>query len=421
MPFRGPQRPKAVAQSARTQPPSDQSARRRSALTMEPDIRRARMLAPEVYLEPRYLARARARIFARSWQLLLDGDRAIEAGEIVPGEALPVDLLLGFLNEPLLLSRDLDGRLHALSNVCTHRGNLLCTARQRTGRLRCSYHGRRFCLDGRFLSMPECDEAVDFPSKSDDLPRLALGSFGPFTFVRLIDPRPAAGAGPETVEDWLRPLTERLGFLPLDGLKFDGARTRHFDVAASWILYVDNYLEGFHIPYVHPELAATLDYQSYATELFPGGVLQVGTAAAGEERFDLPDTSPDRGRAIAAYYYWFFPNLMLNVYPWGISVNVVTPLAVDRTRISFFGYVMDASKTNRGPGAALDLVEQQDEAVVQQVQRGVRSWLYRPGRYAPAREQGVHHFHRMLAAALGKRSSRPAGARSRAPVRVSRP
>jgi choline monooxygenase len=88
---------------------------------------------------------------------------------------------------------------------------------------------------------------------------------------------------------------------------------------------------------------------------------------------------------------------MLNVYPWGVSVNIVRPLAVDRTRVSFLSYVWDPAKVDRGASADLDRVEHQDEAVVESVQRGMRSRLYRGGRYAPRHESGTHHFHRLLA------------------------
>jgi choline monooxygenase len=91
----------------------------------------------------------------------------------------------------------------------------------------------------------------------------------------------------------------------------------------------------------------------------------------------------------------------MNFYPWGLSINVVRPLAVDSTRISFLTYVWKPELLERGAGSGLDQVEREDEAVVEAVQRGVRSRSYDRGRYSPAREQGVHHFHRLLAEALG--------------------
>ena len=124
-------------------------------------------------------------------------------------------------------------------------------------------------------------------------------------------------------------------------------------------------------------------------------------ARDGEIAFDLPAESPDHGRPgggrrIAAYYWWVFPNLMFNFYPWGLSLNVVLPEAIDRTRVLFRSFVRDAGKLDAGAGSALDQVEMEDEAVVEAVQRGTQSRLYDRGRYSPAREQGTHHFHRLL-------------------------
>jgi choline monooxygenase len=167
-------------------------------------------------------------------------------------------------------------------------------------------------------------------------------------------------------------------------------------VHANWALYVDNYLEGFHIPFVHSGLNETLDYGAYTTELFRYSNLQIGVAKGGEAVFDLPPESPDHGRDIAAYYYWLWPNIMLNFYPWGLSVNVVKPLSVDRTKISYLTCVWDETKMDQGPGATLDRVEREDDDIVEAVQRGVRSRHYDRGRYSARRERGVHHFHRLL-------------------------
>jgi phenylpropionate dioxygenase-like ring-hydroxylating dioxygenase large terminal subunit len=171
--------------------------------------------------------------------------------------------------------------------------------------------------------------------------------------------------------------------------QYDDGRP-HSDVLLRIVL-------GFHIPYVHSSLATTLDYGAYAVELERFSVLQLGIAKPGEPAFALARTHPDYGREVAAYYYWLFPTTMFKVYPWGVSVNVVTPLAVDRTRVSFLPFVWDATKRDAGAGAGLDRVEREDEAVVESVQRGVRSRLYDRGRYSPAREGGMHHLHRLLA------------------------
>ena len=351
--------------------------------SIDPDIRRAATLPAALYSDPAWFEAARRRIFARTWQWVADTD-AVR----VPGQTWPFTLLEGVLDEPLLLTRDSQDEIHCLSNVCTHRGTLVCEHAAVLPALRCRYHGRRFAHDGRFLSMPEFEQAEGFPSPADDLARVPFGSWGKFLFASLDPAFPLA--------EQMAEIDARVSWLPLQEVRFDPARSRDYLVRANWALYCDNYLEGFHIPYVHAALAGALDYGEYRTELFPWTNLQLGVASEGEDVFDLPPSSPDYGQKIAAYYFWLFPNTMLNVYPWGISVNVVRPLAPDRTRVSFLSYVWDPSRLDRGAGAGLDRVEREDEAVVESVQRGVRSHIYKRGRYSPTREQGVHHFHRLL-------------------------
>ena len=351
---------------------------------IDPDIRVARTLPARVYSDPEIFRLQRDRIFARTWQYAGHDDLVKVAGQVHPFTLLP-----GALDEPLLLTRDQNDALHCISNVCTHRGTLVVEGPGHEQQLRCRYHGRRFTLDGRFHSMPEFERTADFPSPSDDLPRVALGSWARFLLVSL--------APAMSFDEVVAPMRARLEVLPFRELVYDAAGARDYFVNANWALYLDNYLEGFHIPYVHSSLATTLDYGEYAVELERFSVLQVGIAKAGEGAFTFPDAHPDHGRAVAAYYYWLFPTTMFNVYPWGGSVNVVTPLAVDRPRVSFLPFVWDETRRETGAGAGLDRVEREDEAIVESVQRGVHSRLYDRGRYSPAREGGVHHFHRLLA------------------------
>ncbi len=348
------------------------------------DIRVAKTLPARVYSDPAIFRRQRDAVFARTWHYAASDDVVKVAGQVHPLTLVP-----GVLDEPLVLTRDGSDRLHCLSNVCTHRGTLVVEGSGHLTQLRCRYHGRRFQLDGAFHSMPEFEETKDFPTSADDLPAVPLGVFERFLMVAL---QPAMDFGVLTDG-----MTRRLHGLPFAQLVPDPAGARDYVVAANWALYVDNYLEGFHIPYIHSSLAGMLDYGEYAVELERYGVLQLGVAKEGEPAFALPPAHPDAKRRIAAYYYWLFPTTMFNVYPWGVSVNVVTPLDVDRTRVSFLPFVWDESKREQGAGAGLDRVEREDEAIVEAVQRGVSGRLYDRGRYSPAREAGVHRFHRLLA------------------------
>jgi choline monooxygenase len=260
--------------------------------------------------------------------------------------------------------------------------------------LKCRYHGRRFELDGTFKSMPEFEQAQNFPTKADNLPQIQLEQWGPLLFASLDPAMP--------FDEWFSPVAHRLAWLERVPCKFEPGHSRDYLVEANWALYCENYLEGFHIPFVHAGLNETLDFGSYRTDLYRYASVQIGFLRGAEHGFDIPATAPDHGEPIAAYYFWLFPNLMLNFYPWGISINVIKPLGVGRTRVSFLAFVTDATRLEQGAGAGLDRVEREDEAVVELVQAGVRSRLYKNGRYSPTREQGTHHFHQLLAEFLGE-------------------
>jgi choline monooxygenase len=341
---------------------------------IDQDIGVARTLPARFYRDPAIFERLRERVLLRGWQLIDGADRAREAGSALPFEFLP-----GCVDEPLLLCSDEQGALHGLSNVCTHRGNLVCTEPGKVQSLRCRYHGRRFGLDGRFLSMPEFEGVKGFPSKADDLPRIQLGEFGPLLFAS-IDPM-------MQFEELVKAVPRKL----LEGLVADPSGSRSYEVKANWALYCDNYLEGFHLPFVHPGLSKLVDFASYQTDLFDWSSLQTAQATNPADAFAKTN--------VAAYYFFLFPNTMLNFYPWGLSLNVVVPLAIDRTRIVYRTFVSDPSRLG-GAGGALDKVELEDEAIVEQVQRGIQARLYERGRYSPTREAGVHHFHRLLTGAL---------------------
>lgn len=354
---------------------------------IDPDISKASTLPARFYRDREVFNALIERVLVGSWQLVGDLD-ALRA----PGSVLPVTFLEGVVDEPLLLARDHEDRLHCLSNVCTHRGNLLVPHPGKEKSLVCAYHGRRFDLDGTCRFMPEFEKVQGFPSACDHLARVPFGLFSRHVFASL---RPTA-----SFEDMIGPMRARVGWMPLDEFAFDPGRSREYLVRAHWALYTENYLEGFHVPFVHASLSKVLDYGSYTTELHDRSILQVGVSAGGEDTFALPPGHPDEGKRVSAYYWWLWPNTMFNFYPWGLSINIVRPVAPDRTRVSFLTYVRDPALIDRGAGAGLDRVEREDESIVEAVQRGMGGRFYERGRYSPTREQGVHHFHRLLAASL---------------------
>jgi choline monooxygenase len=334
---------------------------------IDPDIRRAKTLSSTFYTDERFFELSRERIFARTWQF---AGRTDEVANLKP-----VNLLPGMLDEPILLSKTEDG-VKCLSNVCTHRGKILVEEGCHANLIRCGYHGRRFDLNGKFLSMPEFAGVEDFPSESDNLKQVPVSMRGGFVFASIAPIAPFA--------DFVDDAAARLDDVDAKELKL--VSTRNYEVDAHWALYCENYLEGFHIPFVHQSLNEIVDYGTYTTETFHYSSLQTGYDARGEA---------------AGRYLFIFPNLMFNFYPWGISVNVVRPVSPSHSVVEFLTYVSDESKIGSGAGADLERVELEDEAVVESVQRGIRSRFYSHGRYSPTREKGTHHFHGLIAEFMG--------------------
>lgn len=356
--------------------------------SVDPDISKAHTISTEVYNSTEVFEEAKEKIFANSWQFAGDTDMIAKKGT-----CYPFTLLENYLDEPLLITKDEKGELHCMSNVCTHRGNLLVYENCSATNLKCKYHGRLFDLDGSFRSMPEFKEVKNFPTEKDDLTKLPLFFWGKFIFTTLQSKYDAT--------TFFNDMIERIAWLPLNEFMLRPELSKEYIMNANWALYCENYLEGFHIPFVHGGLNATLDFSNYETEIFyPFSNLQLGISKDGKDCFDIPKTSPDFGRKVAAYYFWVFPNMMFNFYPWGLSINIVQPIAVDKTRVQFLSYVWKDELRENGAGGDLDKVEMEDEEIIQQVQKGIKSRFYSSGRYSVTREKGTHHFHSLLATFL---------------------
>ncbi|MEO0732407.1 MAG: aromatic ring-hydroxylating dioxygenase subunit alpha, partial [Bacteroidota bacterium] len=262
------------------------------------NLRQAETLPADFYRNPTAWEAAKENIFARSWQFLGD-EQQLFAG---PANLYPLTLLENYLDEPLLLSRT-DAGVKCLSNVCTHRGMLMVQHPTQARKITCKYHGRRFGLDGAFEFMPEFKEAEDFPRPCEHLHDLPLRKWRQFLFTSL-DPRVDFSALTNELE-------RRLYFLDFAHFTFRPELTKVYNIQAHWMLYLDNYMEGFHVPFVHQDLGALLDYGAYTTETTEQVIWQIGYASKGDFTFDLPAGHPEYGRDVTAYYVWMYHNFML--------------------------------------------------------------------------------------------------------------
>ncbi len=354
----------------------------RTEFRFEPDLSLASTIPADWYLDPSTFDREQERIFGRTWQL-------VGHPEQVP---LPGDFFTCTVaGEPLVITRGEDGALHALSNVCRHRAGPVARGAGHRKALQCGYHGWTYGLNGELRSTPDWDGVRGFEKARQCLPAFRIETWGPFLFVNL-----DAGAPP--LPEFLGSIPKETRDLPLEHMSL--FKRVDYEVACNWKVYVDNYLEGYHIPIVHPGLFRQLDYRAYRVETASLHSKQhAPLRTKGEDslyRHNLPD-----GAAPEALYYWLFPNLMLNLYPDNLQSNVVLPLSPERTLTRFEWYVLDP----KSPGVAeafahsfafSDQVQREDIEICEAVQRGLRSRTYRAGRYSVLRENGVHHFHGLL-------------------------
>jgi phenylpropionate dioxygenase-like ring-hydroxylating dioxygenase large terminal subunit len=349
----------------------------------EPDLARAATLPADWYRDPAVLAREQERLFGRTWQLVGHRDQVA-----CPGDFFTCTVA----EEPVLVVRGEEAP-GALSNVCRHRAGPVAVGQGNRKAFSCGYHGWTYSQDGRLLGTPEWEGVQDFDRSRTALPRFRLESWGPLVFVNLDSAAPA-------LRELLGPIPEETKGFPFERARF--YKRLDYEIACNWKVYVDNYLEGYHIPVVHPRLSRELDYGAYRTEVWAYASKQHAPLRRGQAGDSLYARRLEEGTSAEALYYWVFPNLMLNFYPDNLQTNLILPLGPERTLTRFEWYWLDPDREEMardwaGSFAFSDEVQKEDVAVCEAVQRGLASRTYDQGRYSVARENGLHHFHGLLA------------------------
>lgn len=294
---------------------------------------------------------------------------------------------------PVVVVRDKEGSIKAYYNVCKHRGGPLATescGHLRKGVLQCQYHGWTYLLDGSLRGVPRFDRTDLFDKKDFGLTPVQLSEWEGLLFVCLAD-------DPPHIEEQLEGIRERIVPQELGPKQFHSRVT--YDIACNWKVYVDNFLEGYHIPLVHPELNTLLDYRNYVTETAPHYNLQ-HSPLKGDDNLYAADGGD-------AFYYWIFPNIMLNILPGRLQVNRVVPVSADRCQVIFDFYYDDIESEQAKRTIAEDLafsekVQQEDIDICEHVQRGLASRAYDKGRFSVDAEVGVYHFQCLLKEAYRK-------------------
>jgi phenylpropionate dioxygenase-like ring-hydroxylating dioxygenase large terminal subunit len=351
-------------------------------------------LASRFYTDPAVLEVERNKIFRRTWQLV--GTLSQPCGEADGVKRTIADPETFFtadvVGEPIVVVRDKQGALRAFSNVCRHRAGPIAAGSGCNNVLRCGYHGWTYTLDGRLIGTPDVDGVEFFDRSTMGMVQLRVETWGQFIFVNF--------------DAKAEPLAGFLGGIPgqCRGFEFAGlelAERREYVIDCNWKVYVDNYLEGYHIPIAHPGLMREIDYSQYRTETFRYYSQQFAPIRAIKKEDSAERMYSPGGGLQEALYFWVFPNLMLNIYPDNVQSNVIVPVSHEKTLTIFEWFFHNA-----GSRAVLERVrkavefseevQHEDIGLCESVQRGLRSATYDRGRYSVRRENGVHHFHMLL-------------------------
>jgi choline monooxygenase len=333
-------------------------------------------------------------VFSRTWQTVGRTAQVEKPGQYVTATVA---------GEPLVAVCGSDGKLRAFYNVCRHHAmtvmNEPCGHAQH---MRCPYHGWTYNLEGELRGMTEFEGVCNFDRAQNGLVPVRVEIWENFIFVNL-DPHAAP------LHDFLGALAGLAKPLNFGGLKF--VERRSYIQQCNWKVYVDNFLDGgYHVPHMHKGLNSVLDYTNYTIENVDRCCVQSSPVAV-DKSSEASAAATRKGDR--AYYFWQYPNFMLNWYEGYLDTNLVIPLGVDRCEVIFDFYFGDTSEAQmpyiRESMGVSERVQQEDIVICDGVQRGLSSRAYQAGRLSVRREAGEHLFHRLLAADLN--DTRAAAAR----------
>jgi choline monooxygenase len=358
--------------------------------SIDSDVARAWTLPSHLYIDLDVFAAEKERIFARSWQVVGHRDQVANAGDYFTTE---------LVGEPLLIVRGSEGKLRGFYNVCRHRAGPPAEGCGSRKLFRCGYHGWTYDLDGALISATEIEGVEEFRAEDFALVPVRVEEWFNFVFVNLNGENLDRDAGL---------LRESLGEFPRQAEKFHFTgmklfERRTYEMNCNWKTYVDNYLEGYHLPSVHPGLNRELDYNAYVVEPHAGYVRQFSPIRGAQPGDATPRRYLEAQENLTTDYFWVFPNWMLNCYPDNVSLNVVLPIEPERSLAIFEWYLPEKEHGSAAAKASVEFSEQiqvEDVAICERVQKNLRSRSYSRGRFSVKQERGVHAFHRMYADAM---------------------
>ena len=357
------------------------------SVSIESDISRAWTLPAALYTDAAVFAAEKERIFSETWQVVGRHDQVAKPGDYFTAEVA---------GEPLLIVRDAEGGLRGFYNVCRHRAGPPAEGCGSRKLFRCGYHGWTYGLDGALISATEIEGVEGFRPEDFSLTPVRTEEWFNLIFVNLDpDARP--------LRESLGDLTRQAERFPFTEMKLFERRT--YDMKCNWKTYVDNYLEGYHLPSVHPGLNRELDFNAYVVEPYARHVRQFSPIRGAQPGDTTPRRYSQASENLTTDYFWIFPNWMLNCYPDNVSLNIVVPIEAERSLAIFEWYLPERDHYTAAAKASVEFSHQiqiEDVGICEVVQKNLRSRSYSRGRFSVKQEKGVHAFHRMYAECMKK-------------------
>jgi len=347
------------------------------------------------YWAPEIFEREKDAIFARAWNFVGHVERVREPGDYMTAR---------IVDQGVFVIRGKDGILRGFHNVCAHRAHELLKGEGRARVITCPYHAWSYHADGRLRTARGCEKVADFDRNEFGLKPVQVEVLANFVFVNLDLAAPSlASQAPELEAEMRRyePDLDRLTF----------AHRLTFEIKANWKNVVDNFLECYHCTPAHPAFVDLVDIRNYRSVTY--GIHSSHIAPPGRpdnKAYSFEGAGAEREQAFAAWWIW--PNVTFNTFPGSGNMTVlhIMPTGPETTLEHFDMYFMD--KTPQPcEWAAIEYVDKvlqpEDIAIVESVQRGLHSRAYDQGRFIVDRERteisehAVHHFHGLVLDALG--------------------
>lgn len=346
-------------------------------------LEKASCLSAEFYTDSEVLKAELEKVFYQSWNFVGRASQIHEPGSWITTQVGKV---------PLVLTRDMQGKIHCLLNVCRHRAARVCRGQSGKGtRLKCQYHGWSYDLQGQLMTTPEFQGVEDFHRNENGLPRFEVNQIGDWLFTTLVQ-------SPIDFNKQWAPFRELAAPFQLEKMQF--WKRVEYPLACNWKVFVDNYLDGgYHINTLHPSLAGVIPYSEYQCHLFEHSSLQTAPL-----RQKGSESAVSQVRKGTAQYWWIYPNLMINLYDGVMDLNLVLPDGPHRCKVLFDFYFSDTSESQlplieESLGVAHQ-VQMEDQEICEEVQSGLESGYFKQGRFSVSREKTAFHFHQLLASTL---------------------